>query len=312
MTVGNYNVNQIWPQLAKFQQQLHVVVVVLLVLYLVAFAADLTWRLIPQPEQTTTSEFDRPVSGVNSGKSGQQINLAQVKKLNLFGDLSAPPVVKQEQQVTEAPETKLNLTLTGVVATSEPSIAAAIIENKGAQNTYGIDEKIDGTNATLQEVFADRVIIKNGSRRETLMLDGIDYKKDSSVRSKPQVTRNQNTRPSAPERKVLPQDVIDTTRELRNSPSSFTDYIAISPYRADGMLIGYRISPGKKPKLFKAAGFKAGDIVVEINGLDLTDPQQSLEAMNSLRSEQSLQLTINRGEETLTLYLDIPSAGLNI
>lgn len=311
MTVGNYNVNQIWPQLAKFQHQLHIVVVALLVLYLVAFAADLTWRLIPQPELSASSEFDRPVAGGIASTSGQQVNLAQVKRLNLFGDLTAPPVVKQEQQVTDAPETKLNLSLTGVVASSEPSVAAAIIENKGVQNTYGINDKIDGTNASLQEVFNDRVIIKNGARRETLMLDGIDYKKESN-RPQTRVARSNNVRPNSPERTVLPQDVVDTTRELRNSPSSFTDYIAISPYRRDGQLIGYRISPGKKPKLFKAAGFKAGDIVAQINGLDLTDPQQSLEAMNSLRSAQSLQLTINRGEETLTLYLDIPSAGLNI
>lgn len=309
MTVGNYNVNQIWPQLAKFQHQIHLVVMALLVLYLVAYAAELTWRLIPQPDTEAVAEFNRSSGAISLSRNGQQANIAKVKRLNLFGDLTAAPVVEQ-QQVTEAPETRLNLSLTGVVASSEPSVAAAVIENRGEQNTYGIDEKIDGTNAILKEVFADRVIIRNGARRETLMLDGVDYSKESTA----SVNRKQ-PRPkvvSSPQRKVLSKDVAATTRELRNSPASFTDYIAISPYRIDGAMVGYRISPGKKPKLFKAAGFKAGDVVHEINGLDLTDPQQSLEAMNALRQAQSLQLSINRGEETLTLYLDIPSAGLNI
>lgn len=308
MTLGNYNANQIWPQLAKIQPQIHIAVVALLALYLVAYAAELTWRLLPQPDSAISSEFNgSPTSGVSLNKAGQPVNIAKVKRLNLFGDLTAAPVVEQPQ-VTEAPETNLNLSLTGVVASTEPSVAAAIIENRGEQNTYGIEEKIDGTNAVLKEVYADRVIIRNGTRRETLMLDGLDYSKNA-VQNKPQV---KPTRVASTERKTLSKDVAATTRELRDSPASFTDYIAISPYRRDGVMVGYRISPGKKPKLFKSAGFKAGDVVYEINGLDLTDPQQSMEAMNALRQAQSLQLSINRGEESVTLYLDIPSAGLNI
>ena len=313
MTVGNYNLNQIWLQFGKYQQQLRLVLVILLALYLIAFAAELTWRLLPEPETATTSNRTQHSAAIATSSPNNRVNLAQIKRLNLFGDLSAEPVVEQPT-VTDAPETNLNLTLSGVVASSDPKVAAAIIENRGKQNVYGINEPIEGTRAILKEVYEDKVIIRNGSRNETLMLDGVDYNNSTTVRNNRPRTRT-STRPASnprEQRNTLSKDIAEATRELQKKPTGFTDYIAISPYRQDGQLQGYRISPGKKPKLFKAAGFKAGDVVVEINGLDLTDPQQSLEAMQALRRAQSLQLTVNRGEDRLTLYLDFPSEGLNI
>lgn len=304
MTVGSTNLSQIWLQISKYQSQINLVIVVLLVIYLLAFLADVTWRLFPEPEATSTSTVSTaPVSAKsNNGK----VSLAKLKSLHLFGDLTAQPQEQVQQEITDAPETRLNLTLTGVVATNVPEVAAAIIENRGMQNTYGIDDEIEGTNATLDKVYADRVIIKNGPRRETLMLDGLDYSTDSQAYTPPPQRIASGEAITKEENRLLSREVAESTRALQRNPVGFADFITISPSSRDGQLVGYRIAPGKKPNLFKGAGFVSGDIVVEINGLDLTDPQQSLEAMSALRDADSLQLTINRGEELLTLYLDFP------
>lgn len=304
MTVGNYNLDQIWLQLSKNQHRLQKGLVLILAVYLLAYAADITWRLIPNPQADKASDnFQSLAQSSRTTTAQSRVDVAGLQRLNLFGDMRAKPVVKT--QTTEAPKTQLNLTLTGVVASTDRAVAAAIIENRGAQNTYGIDEKIDGTNAFLKEVFADRVIITNGGRRETLMLDGVDYKASPSP--------IQRTRPASPApdtiRNRLTEEQAEATRQIQESPTSFTDYIAIAPFRQDGELTGYRVSPGRKTQLFQAAGFVAGDIVTDINGLDLTDPQQSLEAMQELRNAESLQLTVNRDGELLTLYLDLPPAG---
>ncbi|WJG09294.1 type II secretion system protein GspC [Aliiglaciecola sp. LCG003] len=306
MTVGSTNLSHIWLQISKYQSQLSLVVVILLVLYLLAFLADMTWRLIPSPQssfaQSTQTNTNLPQKKTDNGR----INLAQLKSLNLFGDLTATPEEVKEE-VTDAPETKLNLTLTGVVASDDANISAAIIQNKGLQNTYGIEDEIDGTNATLHEVYADRVIIKNGPRRETLMLDGIEYGSEKPVFQPPMTSIADGETIDKEEYKLLSPEIAESTRELQRSPTSFMDYIQITPHTPNGQLVGYRIAPGKNPILFKGAGFVAGDIVTEINGLDLTDPQQALEAMAELSEAQALQLTINRGEELLTLYLDFPA-----
>ena len=314
MTVGSVNLSQIWLQISKYQYQLFMLIVILLVLYLLAFAAELTWRLIPNGESGNQLQATGVSAESVSTSGSTRINLAKLKKLNLFGDLDAKEEVVQ-QQVTAAPETRLNLTLSGVVATNEPSIAAAIIENRGLQNTYGINDKIDGTNAELVEVYADRVIIKNGPARETLMLDGIDYSQKGPVNSNRQqpeqmkITRDmvkEKPRPSPAPVRSVPEEVIESTQQLRENPAGFTDFISISRHMQDGQIVGFKIAPGKKPGLFKKAGFVAGDIVTEINGLDLTDPEQALEALAELREAPFLQLTIDRGEELLTFDLDFP------
>ena len=160
-------------------------------------------------------------------------------------------------------------------------------------------EKIEGTNATLKQVFRDRVIIKNGVRNETLMLDGIDYD-EANKRRQQQAKRRPQPVPDE-------RDEADAaTASLRERPASFTDFISISPKTEEGQLIGYQVSPGKEPALFKSAGLQAGDVIAQINGLDLTDMQQSQEALSELRNAQNIELTIIRDGSFTTLYLDLP------
>lgn len=305
MTVVNYNVNQLWLQLVKHQRSINKLLVVVLSLFLLAYAADITWRLMPIPQSNNLpSAVNQSVVVANVNKNAK-LDLSSVKKLNLFGDFAAPAQVLKE--VTEAPVTRLNLTLTGVVSSSDKDAGAAIIENRNLQQTYGLGEKIDGTNATLTEVYVDRVIIKNGISKETLMLDGIDYSKPSQSMITP--VREDNSAPDNDneQRRTLSSDAVQATRELQQAPANFTDFINISPHRPDGELVGYKVAPGKKASLFQAAGLQNGDVITNLNGLDLTDAQQSLEAMNAIRQAEFIEMTVDRNGELLTIYLDLPA-----
>jgi len=120
MTLSNDSLNQILLFFGKRQKQLHFVVVVLLSLYLIAFAAELTWKLIPPPDLPAAERSARSAEAhAQSSGSRTQVNIAEIKRLNLFGELGAEPVV-EEETVTDAPETNLNLTLAGVVAYKDP------------------------------------------------------------------------------------------------------------------------------------------------------------------------------------------------
>ena len=301
MTFNKPNPQSLVVYLSQHQKQLHTIVVVLLSLYLIAFAAKLVWRIIPEPQLSATPTVSRaPVISSSSGQNG--VNIAKIQQLNLFGNAAAKPA-EPVAEVTDAPETRLNLTLTGVVASSEQEAGTAIIENRGSQAVYGLGEKIEGTNATLQKVYNDRVIIKNGVRNETLMLDGIDY--DEANRRREMQARNRPEPQEEEEDTVeLSEEALEATAALRERPANFTDFISISPKTEEGQLIGYQVSPGKEPELFKSAGLQAGDVITQINGLDLTDLQQSQEALSELRNAQTIELTIIRDGSLTTLYLD--------
>jgi len=303
MTFNKPNPQSLVVYLNQHQKQLHTIVVVRL--YLIAFAAKLVWRIIPEPQLSATPTVSRaPVISSSSGQNG--VNIAKIQQLNLFGNAAAKPA-EPVAEVTDAPETRLNLTLTGVVASSEQEAGTAIIENRGSQAVYGLGEKIEGTNATLQKVYNDRVIIKNGVRNETLMLDGIDY--DEANRRREMQARNRPEPEELEEDTVeLSDEALEATAALRERPANFTDFISISPKTEEGQLIGYQVSPGKEPELFKSAGLQAGDVITQINGLDLTDLQQSQEALSELRNAQTIELTIIRDGSLTTLYLDLPES----
>ncbi|WP_218310475.1 type II secretion system protein GspC [Alteromonas antoniana] len=306
MTLDKINSQSLVTFFNQHQKQLHLLVVVLLSLYLLAFAASMVWRIIPEPTLSATPSVSATNTTVTaSGQSG--VNVRRLQQLNLFGDATASPQPVETTQVTDAPETRLNLTLTGVVASSLEQAGTAIIENRNVQNVYGLGEKIEGTNATLQQVFRDRVIIKNGGQHETLMLDGIDYEQANRKRQR-QVVRP--VEDDEPDNRRLSEDAVEVTETLRGNPANFTDYISISPKTEDGQLLGYQVKPGKDPALFESAGLQAGDVIAQINGLDLTDLQQSQEALSELRNSQTIELTIIRDGEYATIYLDLPEPEL--
>ncbi|MBO1256826.1 type II secretion system protein GspC [Alteromonas sp. 5E99-2] len=326
MTVDKLNLQLLTLYVSQYQRHINRVIVVVLVLYLLALSADLIWRIIPEPQPSSQniSEQNGNRPSVKAGSTSSSAILRSLQQLNLFGD--AVQVEVQEQDVVQdAPETSLNLVLAGVVASSSPEFGAAIIESKGTQYTYGVGDDIEGTKATLKQVNTDRVIIRNRGRDETLMLEGIDF--DNENRNGPR-TRDTVQAPVEPrkpnrskpnkasklapvsktEKPRLSQESIAATQKLRGSPDSFIDFISIAPQRENNTTVGYRVSPGKDPALFNAVGLKRGDVIKQINGLDVTDPSQTIEALGVLRKADTIELTISRKDETLSLFLELPEA----
>lgn len=309
MTLDKINSQSLILFVSQHQKRINLAIVIVLSLYLIAFAAQTIWRIIPQP--TLSANASKPITTSSSKRSSNNgVNIARLQQLNLFGEVDKQVEIAAPQEVTDAPETKLNLVLSGVVSSNTPKDGVAIIENRGKQATYGVGEKIDGTNAFLDQVQFDRVIIKNGVRFETLMLDGLDLKeanrqRQARVQNRPKVTQpRQNTGPTNTQR--LSREAVEATSKLRSQPANFLEFISVSPHTADGQLVGYQVKPGKDKTLFQSAGLKNGDVVTQINGLDLTDPQQMREAMQELQNAQTLELTLTRDGEYNTIFLEMP------
>lgn len=288
-------ITQYWT--ASTQSAVRLAVAVLAIAYILYLLSQITWQIIPEPKAPSTVRATAPSSvTVSNNSNNKNINILLSQKI--FGDKAAEPNVV-EQDVTDAPETKLNLTLNGVVASTEKNSGAAIISRGNNQATYGIGDKIDGTQATLHQVFADRVILSNRGSKETLMLDGLDFVKASEaqvIQSKPVIEEV----PSIP---TLDQDMV---AKLRKDPTQFADFIAINPARINDEIVGYRVSPGRQPEFFARAGLKAGDVIIGLNGLDLTLPREAMRAMQSLKTSDTLALTILRNGNTQSLTLTLP------
>ncbi|GIU08326.1 type II secretion system protein GspC [Shewanella morhuae] len=271
-------------------------------------AAQITWKLVP----TTASVSAWSPTPVNaSGKSAGQVDLASLQQLGLFGKAdtqSDRPKVAAVETITDAPKTSLSIQLTGVVASTAEQKGLAVIESNGSQETYSLGDKIKGTSASLKEVYADRIIITNAGRYETLMLDGLVYTSQSPANQQLQQAKSNTTVNRIDQRKnsEVSQELAESRTELLADPSKITDYIAISPVRQGDAVAGYRLNPGKDANLFKQAGFKANDLAKSINGYDLTVMSQALEMMSQLSELTEVSIMVEREGQLVEIMFSLP------
>lgn len=306
------NQAQIEQALAKFpHKKASNIVLVTVVIYVAFLAAQLTWMLWPKPTQQAA------FITVNNSDSGSAFNYSSKELIsqNIFGNATQQAEQKTQEIISDAPETTLNIKLTGVVAIAGDEKAGhAIIESQNMQETYSVGELVKGTRAQIETIFADRVIIKVSGRFETLMLDGIDYSKTVKQPTKKQgksfnQLRSANESPApainATKNADLKQELKAKRRELLEEPGKLFDYIRISPKRVDGQIVGYNLSPGKDPKLFSQMGLKSGDLATSINGYQLTDMKQAMAAIGELRNASSATIVIERQGQILDVLFSL-------
>ncbi|MBL0621856.1 GspC family type II secretion system variant ExeC [Aeromonas veronii] len=252
-----------------------------LLIMLAQQSAALTWRLLTLASPQTSQPWQPSAVAVN-GQSNPRLELGEVSRLALFGK-AIPKAQAKAAVAANVPRTQLNAQLNGVLASSDPAKSIAIIAMSGIQNSYGVGDMIDGTQARIRQVYPDRVIIERDGRDETLMLDGEEYGKPL-----PQT----NTAPLGSLRS-----------ELMADPGKITDYLNISPVQVDGRMTGYRLNPGSNPEFFNQSGLQANDLAISINGLDLRDNMQAMQAMQQLAGATEMTVTVERQGEQFDIYV---------
>jgi len=282
------------------QPQVNQGITLLLLLVASYLLASLTWQLVPAPQQ--------PVIALST--AGSSANSAAPDLRNILADQwfgKAEPKAESAAPVpSDAPKTTLNVKLTGVVAVKgQPEQGSAIIDSQGSEQTYGVKERIEGTSASLSQVFEDRVLLSVGGRFETLMLDGVEYRQMAEQNQAVDHYQAQPEPMQGPELVEVPQEIESAREEMLQEPMKFFDYVRISPQYRNGQLYGYRVSPGKDPALFERMGLKANDIAVEINGTPLNDMQQAMGIMRELRQATQASLKVERDGETKDIVFSL-------
>jgi len=273
-------------------RRLPLVATLLLIALLAQALAQLTWKILPAQQQAVVLPT-APTHTVERAGENQSVTINRIGQWHLFGEIqkAAPKAVAQ---VTEAPDTHLNLKLRGLLATSNAVTARAIIaDGKGAEESYAIGQQLPG-GAVLREIYADRVILEYRGRLEALRLP-----KEASAN----VSVTQNTTSRSSGRGVNQASTAENTALLRqyrdaltNNPQSLMNLVNATPVteKDSGMLKGYRIRPGKDRSLLGRFGLKSGDVVTGVNGVALNNPIKALEIMRDLSTATSVTLDVER------------------
>ena len=259
--------------------------------------ATLTWQLLPAAKGPSQPLIRPTLTGSGAPLAANPLDVRSLLQLALFGKAEAPaakrPVAGSSDRQQAMPRTRLNLTLTGVLASNQADRSIAIIINGGEESSYGIGDLVTGTQARLRDILPDRVILDNQGQDETLMLDGEEFKALGQQQ------------PTAPEASGGTSELSQLRNDLVKNPGKLLDYVNISPIMTDGKMQGYRINPGKDVAFFHRIGLQSNDLAVSINGYDLRDNGQAMQIMNQLSSMTEMNLTVERNGQQQDIYIKL-------
>jgi len=278
--------------LVKINRTLPPIVTLLLIVACSYTLSQITWSLIPaDKEQQAPRSFNR-----NAGAKQQANNYSEITDAHLFGSFQQTSVKSVTQ---DAPETRLNLVLKGVLATTPMEYGIAIISlgKSGKEDNYALGDKVSG--ATVKEIYADRVILERAGRLETLRMP-----KDNSadlIKSVPNTARRPAAKPSTPGAVLS-----DIRKQILKNPTSFGKFAIPVPVKENGKIRGYRLQPQGDRALFDAVGLQPSDVIVAVNGIDLSNPAKGLKALRALQRAKSVDLTILRNGSEMPLHFDVP------
>ncbi|MBF0417480.1 MAG: hypothetical protein HQL86_04445 [Magnetococcales bacterium] len=248
--------------------------------------ADWSWRLVVPEVRTVVEAQGGEGKEIPDERSQKGRGVERVR--GLFGGAgqgsAAPPLAT----ATEAPVTRLNARLLGILYASDNSVLwRALISGEGIpEGSYGVGERIGP--AVLVRVEWDRVVLELQGRLETLRLP--------KLASGPVAVENGGRNQVSAETQAL---IGTLWRQFEKSPESILENIRIEPVFTNGQFRGVQLLPGRDPNFLQQFGVQSGDVVTWVNGVELTDPMKGMAVLGSLGSAQTMQFTVQRGRETL-------------
>lgn len=281
----------------KAWDRLAYLVSLILVLLLAHALAQLTWVLLPSPNQA----LPPPPANSATAATALQIDYRKIAALHLFGRAEQAAPARSSAPL-DAPETRLNLTLRGIIFNTDPQQTRAIISAPGRDDEiYRAGAQLPG-GATIDQIYADRVMLLRNGQYETLRLpEESQAVAAGAPRGAPAATNRQRPAPRS-----VGEGLAAIRQDIVANPQNVATYIQGEPVnRAGGGIVGFRVFAGQNRAVFEQSDLREGDIITNVNGIQLDGLDKAAEAMAQLTSSDSVTVTVLRdgAEHTLQIQL---------
>jgi general secretion pathway protein C len=210
------------------------------------------------------------------------------------------------QQVTSLP-----LKLFGIRVNEASGLGSAIIANEsGIQTSYAVGEEI-APGIKLKSVEFDHVVIERGGATETLYIDqsgGAAATPDQTPGMPPppgqSAVSGQAPTPGAAQpfqaMPAKPQATGPLTQDR------VLGSIGFAPRTESGRVTGIVVSPQGGGEGFALAGFRPGDIIVQVNGQPVRSAGDIQTLQSSVRPGARMSFMVERGAATVPVSLILP------
>jgi len=269
-----------------------------------------------QPTQTQASRTAGPLA--------QQAPLTHyevINKRNIFN--ATPPADTPElpraaeppPPPPEVPVTPLPLKLVGIMAGKRAQAPRfAIIESMGSQPGQAVYQVGDSVQQVfIVDILPGCVVLDRGGEQQKLC-----FERDAGTAPAPGAAPRVAAAPApAPQ----PSDaggpdivrVDPGTWQIRREKllenfanvGSLSSQATVTPYFDQGQQLGFRLSQIRAGGVLQQMGLQEGDVLQQVNGLNIHTPQEALQAYQQLQTESTVRLSILRNNSPTTLTYEI-------
>jgi len=192
------------------------------------------------------------------------------------------------------------LKLLGVVIGDHDGVSAIVEElSSKRQLFFRLHDQIPDV-GEISEIRRDGIVVRQGDQQELLELAASQVEKPPSA----PVTAGSAiaTVPGSPVRTVLDRNYVE--QSMGDLPKLLSQARAV-PYMVNGAMNGFRLDFIAPSSFYEKIGLKYGDVLQQVNGVDVRDPGTMLTLFQQLRNEKSVKLDVLRNNQRTAMTFDI-------
>ncbi|WP_319526040.1 type II secretion system protein GspC [uncultured Desulfosarcina sp.] len=247
---------------------------------------NLSARLSAPPERIDRQAFNIADTGVT------QRPLSAYKKVverDLFDTRAEAAPAARKVDTAELEETKLNLKLWGTVSGSDDGDYAVIEDVKAReQNLYRVGDAVQ--TATVKGIYREKVVLSVNGQDEVLQMEEFESgKQKGQPGGLP--ARGPTTGTARAQRISLRRSYIEQSMQ---DMASLMTQVQIQPHMEDGVPAGLSLSSIKPNSIFRRMGLRNGDVIVGVDGNEISTVDDALKMVDSLKSSSDLTLQLKR------------------
>ena len=223
------------------------------------------------------------------------------------------------KSVSQGPRTAF--VLVGTIVSSNPASRRAILWANGMKDPKAFREKEEvEPGAFLSSVEREKVWLTRGGEREMLELLPVGSKTRASL--SPPVAGPRSAAPGAPQAAGTSSPAAGDIRverladnrfsideagvtQLTTNINQYMTQVRLIPFFEGNKSAGYRIAAIRPGTTFEQLGFQGGDVLQQVNGLDVSSPEKLYTIFQNLKDEKKVSVNILRQGQKNTLTYEI-------
>lgn len=225
----------------------------------------------------------------NAAAAGEDAEQLDLSVRRATGESAAPPPAKPVG----------NLTLIGTVVADAESFA--LIQVGREVGLYHLNDEV-APGVELQEVRRNLVVLNQNGRTSELELLPADDLASGEAETRPGSTPSSSSAVSPAAGIVGTGDnryqvSKEVAENARNNLNQLLQSARMIPEVKDGETIGFRLVELKRGSLLQQIGLRVGDLVVEINGVELNSPEKALQIFQQVREAANISVGLIRNNK---------------